>query len=183
MAGTLAAIAFCGCTTVRPTVFPDVVVPSSPANDEEKVIAEAIRRAVVDQKDIPGYSNLADTDTIIVKCEFGHGAGKRGFAAGALPHTDDVHFRLMTLTDIDRLRKIYGRIHYLMVEDLEISGDVATIDIQLASVSWYPATESSTWLDGAPGMFASAGYILQFRRQGDTWRPCNESNISIHYIN
>jgi hypothetical protein len=49
---------------IRPLM--EVTPSGTPQNDKERLISKALARAVIEERDAPGYDNLPDTSKIVV---------------------------------------------------------------------------------------------------------------------
>ena len=163
----LCVIALSSCSYSSMTALMEPTLPASPHNDEEMVIAEALRRAVVDEKDIQGYQMLRDKATVVLESEFQTNRGPQSLTSGALPHTDKVRFVLLSHRQLDRLAQLRGELSWLSVERVDLAGDTATI--QLGVNSNRKMSEGSTWLEVGWGMGQSEGYILSYRKEDGAW--------------
>ena len=162
----LGTVVLAACTSYSMRMLTQVSTPAFPLNDEEMLIAEALRRAVVDEKDIPGYEVLARMDTLVVRSEFYLDGRIRAFSAGGLPHTDKIRFVLLSRKHLTQLARLKGQLSYLFVEGVTINGDEATIHIGVASVGI--SSSGSTWLEGDLWSY-SKGYVLLYKKQAGTW--------------
>jgi hypothetical protein len=166
----LVGAALGGCTGgSRKPVFDDRPLmestpPGVPRDDAERLIAKALARAVIEEKDIPGYDSLPDKNNIVVSSRIGSrhgGRGKEYFTAGGLPHSADVSFTLLSPEQIEQRAAHRGSFVYVWVDWLEIKGDRGTVSIGVGlSVSrWDPASLGVT-----------GGYILEYRKVEGDWR-------------
>jgi hypothetical protein len=140
-----------------------ITTPEAPKNDSEKLIAAALTRAVIDERDIPMYYTLEDEESIVVVNAIGmdryFNAGEY-FTAGALPHSEDVKFTLLTPKQIKQRiihKRKYLFIHVKELKILEKIG-IIRIAIQKASDQW----------DLERGWIGC--YELEYERIGDEWR-------------
>ena len=186
LAGALCMTVVSGCASQSPLVLPPVAVPGTPLNEEEALIAKALSRALIEEKDLPGYDTLSTSDTLIVMCEYRSGQAIHKFGPGALPHSSQLNLILLTSDEVNRL-SAQRYVTYLSVEILDMAADSAAIEVDLAhsyshnsliprsnTVEVYDPVDDRFVLRRADiasrGAFGSSGYILSYRRVDDRWQ-------------
>jgi hypothetical protein len=108
--------------------------PGTPQSDKEHLIATALARAVIEEKDVPCYDWVPDTSKVVVVNAIGMDHRYRAheyFTAGALPHSSDVDFTLLSPKQLKQRLVHRGEFVFVHVEELHIDGDYATISISL----------------------------------------------------
>jgi hypothetical protein len=160
MLGVFAAgLAFNGCAAQSGDSLLRITSPTAPVNDMEVLVSKTLRRAVIDQKDMPGYEYLSDGDRIIVSSRIGSGPSAASFTAGGLPYSEDLEFVLLSPEQIKQLASLRGDFPYVSVEMFVMEGRKATVQI---GVTWGTSRWSNQW-------HPSRGYILLYRKQGGEW--------------
>lgn len=154
-------VGICACDLLRGSgagVLLEPEVPEDARRRFDGLVATALDRAVVRERDIPDYRLLKDADTIVLSNETGTGDP---ITPAALPHSDDVSLVLASPEHIQEVADAEGDFLYLQVGSVDAEGDRGVITL---STTWARAKQSDlVYLSGG-------GYELQFRWDGDSWR-------------
>ena len=149
-----------GCST-HPIEFP--LIPTSatvPENDREVIVAKALRRAFIEEKDVPDYGLIRDPQRILVSNQMGGGRSWEPLTSGALPHSDTVKFILLSPRQIERLAFCMGDFVYVQVGRPEIKGDSAAV---VVSTDWATSSRSQV-------IYLSGGaYKLVYLKKDGEW--------------
>ena len=156
--GLILVIALGACTPSAP-----------PRSDEEKIVTEALRHALVDQKDIPGYGNLPEGDTLVVLNHFLLTRGKPTLTARDLPRTDEWAFVLLPLGDLEKYADLHGPKGIAISSWPEVVGASATVALSIVILrregDAADAPSPGHWLPETLGH-----YTLEFRRANAVWQ-------------
>lgn len=160
---------FFGCATYTDTKFFDCAKTENYKKDSDKkeLIYKVLKRAVVDEKDIPDYNLIKDKKKIYIE---------NNYAASIL---DEEEMKILPLTSSEIPSEIKGisfclkskpelqaiadktsPFLYLTFKEIKIDGDIAIIGI---SNSWQPITKSKV------AYLSGGGYVLQFKKVNGVW--------------
>ena len=162
----LLLVLFTGCVSIQKAVqrLP-ATTPGVPHSDKELLVSLAIKRAVVDERDITDYNLLPNKGKIIVSSvtmpltvrDTGH---RDILSAGALPATDSVQFVLLSPAELQRLADKIGSFVYLQPGSIAVEGDTAKVEL------------GTTWKSkqGSRVVYLSGGgYQLQYVHKQGQW--------------
>lgn len=135
----------------------------TPADDRDALIAQALGRAVIEEKDIPDYALLQDASRIVVSNTtnpFQEGGATVTFTADALPESGEVEFILLSPEEIQRRADEQGDFAYLFVGNVEVDGAAATIEV---GTTWARSKDSTVFY------LSGGGYRLRYQKQDGRW--------------
>jgi hypothetical protein len=169
----LALAVECGCTLCISDRWPEVTVPKSPKDDKEMLISHSLRRAVIEERDIPGYDRLENKDRIVICSEMLGTEPREHFSPGALPISDRVAFMLLSPEEIRRLGFCKKGFVYLYVSYVTISESTATLELVVS--------RAPIWKDRGEfhGSWAG-GYELLYSKRDGEWTLLGTERIHIH---
>lgn len=136
-------------------------VPEEPRNERDGLIAMALTRAVIDEKDIPDYNLLRNKNRIILSMTTGEG---ELIGPSALPASDTVRFILLGEEAIQQYADSWGDFLYLHVNRVYVHNDTARVDV---STTW--AVDTSDRRNETEWPLSGGGYRLEWIRQAGAW--------------
>ncbi|MDX5443063.1 MAG: hypothetical protein LPJ89_04685 [Hymenobacteraceae bacterium] len=138
-----------------------------PKEEEKKLIALALEKAFVTDKNLPDYKYLDDKEKIIISTEMPvrnrPEAEAQTLTKEKLPEFETVKFKLKTPAQIKRKAK-KGNLLYARVNTIDIyTGDVAIVEVELV---WEMSDRSRK-----RGLLnkSGAGYTLLYSRKNGGW--------------
>jgi hypothetical protein len=155
----LVSLVFAQCAFQSAESLLKTTTPAEPENDSEMVISRAVNRALIEQKDLPGYELIRERDRIVISNQIGSGPSGETFGAGGLPDSPEIAFTLLSPNQIERLASLRGDFPYLCILMLTIEEETATIQL---GVLW----AKSRW---SHDMHPRRGYILLYHKKDAEW--------------
>jgi hypothetical protein len=158
----LLATALLSCGWIRNCGLQFDSTPSAaPSSEKEAVIAQVLRRALLEEKDIPDYGLLKGEDEVILFNRIGWGDSAKVLTGGGLPETDEVEFFLLSRDAMTELADCWsGDILYLYVDVISIDENEATVSL---SMEWARSSRSTLL------HLCGGGYVLLYRKQDGEW--------------
>ena len=153
-----------GCSTCLQRQALVATAATDPQNDRDVVIGLALRRAVIEEKDIPCYEYLTDKTRIII-CSAGCPMSADSVGSGALPLSDTVSFILLTPTQIDNLAFCGRGFTYLAIGQVKIDADEARVRL---GAYWAPSPRDEGHAS-RDECGSALGYELVYHREGTSW--------------
>jgi hypothetical protein len=156
------ALVLAGCSPpLSMEALKAVTAPGVAINDEEQIISDAIRHALVEERDIPGYDLLGGTDTVVVRSTISGTGDIKSIGAGGLPAGGGLQFILLSQREVSFLARLRGELTYIGVERLSIKGDTA--EIHLGIHRTHGPGVGGVWISHAEG------YVLSYQKSEDGW--------------
>jgi hypothetical protein len=148
--------------------LPDTSSPAAPGNDLHRVVAEALRQTIANEKGLPCFRSLTGKDTLNILAEAECGRLLFHLTRHSLPHIDSVRFRLLTREEVLEGARLAGQLQYLYIRIREMSGSAATISVSLGL-----AERVRRGAGGVPDMdvftSGSESCVFTFRKEGGEW--------------
>lgn len=136
-------------------------------SDKKELIYKILKRAVVEEKDVPDSDLIKDKQKIYIENVY-YGAFLGNEAKKTFPinsseipsEINGVSFCLKSKAEMQKIADKTSAFLYLNFAQIKIVGDIATIGI---STNWQPTTNSKVvYLSGG-------GYVWQFKKINEKW--------------
>ncbi len=160
----IGSFVLCGCAVMKET---GSNCRKAPKTDKEILISRTLRRAVLDEKDIPDYGLIKNKKRIFLSNRvvlfWQKTAPSDTINICAIPADKNVKIILATLDEIQRLADIENDFLYLSFGKIEIEGKIAKVEI---ATQWAVSRKNY----GKKVYMSGGGYELQFIQENGKWR-------------